>query len=73
MVEGEGRTVLDVSDARLRDLARHASRYVFAAPASIPLTVRVLLLYRRTFIDLMEQKDWETPDTLMEEQTLGVP
>ena len=62
-----------VSDNRLRAMARHESRYVFAAPAGGPLTVHVRLLYRRAFIDLMEQKGWETPDILMEEQTLVVP
>lgn len=41
------------------------SRYLFEAD-SRPLDLEVILLYRRAFHNLMEQKGWNTPDILME-------
>jgi hypothetical protein len=62
-----------VSDNRLAAFASDSSRYVFGAPAKGPATVRVRLLYRRAFIDLMKQKGWDTPDILMEQAEMSVP
>jgi hypothetical protein len=33
----------------------------------------VKLLFRRAFIVLMEQKGWNTPDILMEQETIVLP
>jgi hypothetical protein len=35
-----------------------------------PELVRVRLLFRRAFIELIDQKSWDAPDILMEEEIL---
>jgi hypothetical protein len=58
-----------VSDNRLAAFARDVSDYAFEAPARSKITVTVTLLYRRAFIELMEQKKWDAPDIVMARQT----
>jgi len=62
-----------VSDNRLAALATDTSTYTFAAPADGQVAVRVTLLFRRAFSRLMEQKDWNVPDIVMEQQVLQIP
>jgi len=33
----------------------------------------VRLLFRRAFIELMEQKGWDDPDIVMESETIQLP
>jgi len=62
-----------VSDNRIPALGRAASAYTFALPPTCsPITVEVRLLFRRAFIELMDQKSWDVKDILMERQTLQV-
>ncbi len=62
-----------VSDNRIPALGRAISAYSFALPpATDSVTVDVRLLFRRAFIQLMDQKSWDVKDTLMERQTLQV-
>jgi len=35
--------------------------------------VRVTLLFRRAFKALMDQKGWDVPDIVMEQQTINLP
>lgn len=49
-----------VSDNRLAAFESDASVYTFAAPQSGPVTIDVTLLLRRAFIELMDQKGWDT-------------
>jgi hypothetical protein len=35
--------------------------------------VQVTLLFRRAFKQLMDQKDWDAPDIVMEQQAAIVP
>jgi hypothetical protein len=59
-----------VSDNRLAAFATDSSTYTFAAPERGEVKVEVTLLFRRAFIELMEQKGWDVPDMVMEQQTV---
>jgi len=61
-----------LSDNRLAPFATDVSTYTFDAPVDRLTRVEVTLLYRRAFADLMEQKGWDVPDIVMEEQDLEV-
>jgi hypothetical protein len=45
----------------------------FGADTSTYVSVTITLLFRRAFKALMDQKGWEVPDILMEQQTAIVP
>ncbi|MEW6094767.1 MAG: carboxypeptidase-like regulatory domain-containing protein [Chloroflexota bacterium] len=62
-----------VSDNRIPAFASDASTFVFTAPAEGPASIEVTLLFRRAFIELMDQKGWDVLDILMEEQTITLP
>lgn len=65
-------TVL-ISDNRLPALATDETRYRFALPADDgSITVDVQLMLRRAFIELMALKNWNTPDMIMEHETVVV-
>jgi hypothetical protein len=66
------RPVVIVEDTRLAALATDTTRYTFAAPAGQAVTIKVRLLFRRAFYDLMKQKGWNDRDILMEHETLQV-
>ena len=62
-----------VSDNRIPALAVDETQYTFALPDSqCEAVIDVQLLLRRAFIDLMDQKAWDTPDILMEQVTIEV-
>ena len=61
-----------VADNRLAAFGRDISVYAFEPPQRGNASVNVKPLYRRAFIDLMEQKKWDVPDILMARQTLAV-
>ena len=62
-----------VSDNRLAAFATDTSTYRFAMPEQGSATVSITLLFRRAFIELVNQKGWSTPDILMEMETLSFP
>ena len=55
------------SDNRIAAFETAHSSYAFDLPMNGDVSIRVSLLFRRAFKDLMEQKKWDTPDILMEE------
>lgn len=61
-----------VSDNRIAAFATDSSRYVFAAPETGSVHVEVTLLFRRAFIELMDQKGWDVPDITMAQRSLTV-
>ena len=61
-----------VSDNRIAAFATDNSTYTFVAPTEGNITVKVTLLFRRAFINLMDQKSWDTPDIVMEQRFLIV-
>jgi len=62
-----------VSDNRLGAFETDMSRYVFASPENSPTSLSIILIYRRAYITLMDQKSWAVPDIIMEKETLTVP
>jgi len=60
--------VLD--DNRLAAFVTDTSVYTFAAPTEGEVTVKVTLLFRRAFKQLMDQKGWDVPDIVMEQVAL---
>jgi hypothetical protein len=57
-------------DNRIPALATDTSVYTFTPPGTGKVEVSVSLIYRRAFKELMDQKGWTTPDTVMERQAL---
>ena len=55
-----------LSDNRLAAFDTSTSVYSFAAPTKGDIMIEVVLLFRRAFIELMDQKGWEVPDIVME-------
>lgn len=66
------RPVSIVEDTRLPAFATDISRYTFTAPAKGQATIEARLVFRRAFQKLMEQKGWDVPDILMEEEKIVV-
>jgi hypothetical protein len=58
-------------DNRIAAFAADSSAYTFATGADDMITVDVVLLFRRTFIELSSQKDWEMRDILMEHKVIN--
>jgi len=61
-----------VSDNRIPALGMDSSTYVFSAPAEGKVSIEVSLIFRRAFKELMDQKGWDLPDLLMEQQILTI-
>ncbi|PWB55676.1 MAG: hypothetical protein C3F13_03090 [Anaerolineales bacterium] len=61
-----------ISDNRLKALESDTSTYLFKSPQDGNLSVNVKLLYRRAFIELMDQKGWKVPDIVMEEKQIDI-
>jgi mono/diheme cytochrome c family protein len=61
-------------DTRIPALGSDASEYEFQAPpAAGPIRISARLIFRRAFKELMRQKNWNTPDILMNEAHLILP
>lgn len=61
------------SDNRLAAFETDTSSYTFVLDSDGEANIRVSLLFRRAFKDMMDQKSWDVPDILMEEIILCVP
>jgi len=61
-----------VEDTRLDPYETDRSRYVFQVQGEGAARVRVRLLFRRAFKELMDQKGWTDPDILMGEVVLDI-
>jgi hypothetical protein len=62
-----------VSDNRIPAFGSATSAYSFALLQEGGLiSIDVRLLFRRAFIELMDQKSWDIDDILMERQTLQI-
>ncbi len=63
-----------LSDNRIQAMESDQTSYTFkTSKASETFEVSVQLLFRRAYIDLMDQKDWDVPDILMEEERIELP
>ncbi|MBS1251671.1 MAG: hypothetical protein MAG451_00704 [Anaerolineales bacterium] len=61
-----------VSDNRIPALGVDTSIYEFSAPPAGTANVEATLIFRRAFKELMEDKRWDTPDIVMEQETRSV-
>ena len=61
-----------VSDNRIAAFASDTSNYAFAVPTDGEANVKVTLIFRRAFKELMDQKGWDVPDIVMEKELLTV-
>ncbi len=61
-----------VSDNRIPAAESSSTQYTFSAPEHGEVDVEVTLIFRRAFIELMDQKGWEVPDIVMEHQSVAV-
>jgi len=61
-----------LSDNRLPAFTSDTTEYIFDASGDGPYQADITLLYRRAFINLMDQKGWDVPDIVMESQTITV-
>ena len=66
------RPVTIVEDTRLAALASDHSTYTFSLPSGRTATVKIRLVYRRSFQQLAEQKGWNDPDIPMAETTIPI-
>jgi hypothetical protein len=66
------RPVTIVEDTRIPAMATDVSKYTFTLPVGQKAEVKVRLVFRRAFQELMDQKGWTDPDILMEEETIQV-
>ena len=65
---------LIVSDNRIPALAKNSSQYTFNRPDMAgTVQVSAQLIFRRVFQSIADQKDWDIPDVLMEEETVLLP
>ncbi len=64
-----------LSDNRIPAMGSDTTRYAFTASGTetSAVVVDVKLIFRRAFIDLMDQKGWDVPDVPMESETLRLP
>jgi len=65
-----------VSDNRIPALGADTSTYVFQTSKvseTSDVYIEVTLLFRRAFIELMDQKGWDVPNIVMEQQTINLP
>jgi hypothetical protein len=60
------------SDNRIAAFESDASTYTFAFPAGGSADIKVTLLFRRAFKELMDRKGWDVPDIVMAQQALVV-
>ncbi|MBI5954884.1 MAG: carboxypeptidase-like regulatory domain-containing protein [Chloroflexi bacterium] len=62
-----------ISDNRIGAFETNTSTYIFALPEGGNVSVKITLLFRRAFKELMDQKGWDVPDIVMEEEEMVVP
>lgn len=61
-----------VSDNRIPAFGSDKSTYIFDTQAESMVRIDVSLFFRRAFIELMDQKNWNISDILMEHNTIIV-
>jgi hypothetical protein len=59
-----------LSDNRLAAMESASSNFIFNAEVDGPVTVEIHLIFRRAYIELMDQKGWDVPDLQIAYQKL---
>jgi hypothetical protein len=62
-----------LSDNRIPAFGSDTSSYLFGLTGAHSANVKVTLLFRRAFKQLMDWKGWDVPDVVMAEKTMSVP
>lgn len=62
-----------VEDTRLPALKTRTVEFVFESPENSQVTIDTNLIYRRAFYDILQQKGWNTPDIIMEQEVIDLP
>ena len=62
-----------VMDTRLGAFESDVGEFLFAAPDSGDARIEAVLLYRRAYKKLMDQKGWNDPDIVMESAAVSIP
>jgi mono/diheme cytochrome c family protein len=62
-----------VNDNRLAAFEPDTSSYRFKLESVNEATIHIRLIFRRAFIEMMDQKSWDAPDILMEELFIPIP
>jgi hypothetical protein len=65
-----------LSDNRIAAFETDSTSYEFEIPPEMQeqdIRITVRLVFRRAFKELMDQKGWDVPDILMEQETLRLP
>ena len=61
-----------ISDNRIAAMQTDSSSYDFSAPNQGSITLKVKLIFRRAFIEMMDQKGWDVPDIIIAEETITI-
>ncbi len=62
-----------VMDTRLGAFKSDVGEFLFSAPRSGDVRIEAVLLYRRAYKKLMEQKGWSEPDIVMQSAAISMP
>jgi hypothetical protein len=62
--------IILLSDNRIAAFETASSTYRFSSSKEEAVNIRVRLIFRRAFIELVDQKGWDTPDILVYEENL---
>jgi len=62
-----------VMDTRLGAFESDVGEFLFVAPDSGDARIEAVLLYRRAYKKLMDQKGWNDPDIVMESAAVSIP
>jgi hypothetical protein len=57
-------------DTRLKPFEVSESRFIFIPPVDAEVTIQIQLLLRRNFKDVMDWKQWDAADLVIEEETI---
>jgi hypothetical protein len=62
-----------VSDNRLAAFASDVSAYEFEMPSNGQVKIEAMLVFRRAFKQLMDQKSWQVADIIMQQTVISLP
>jgi hypothetical protein len=61
-----------ISDNRIAAMQTDSSSYNFSAPDQESITLKVKLIFRRAFIEMIDQKGWNVLDIIIAEETITI-
>ena len=61
-----------IKDNRIAAMQTDSSSYSFSSPDEGPIYLTIKLIFRRAFIEIMDQKGWDVPDVIIAEETIVI-